>query len=51
MTTSAPTALDRTFTALLRQSPARGGWTCAVLPEIAKRAGDEVTVHLEERLS
>lgn len=30
------TALDKTFTATLQQSPAKGGWTYVVMPDSAK---------------
>ena len=51
--------MDRTWTAVLQQSPSRGGWTYVVRPGtagsvrrvIGKQAGDEVEVRLLERVS
>ena len=32
-------ALDKTFTAMLEQSPARGGWTYVIMPDSASFLG------------
>lgn len=39
MTTIAPAALDTEFTAVLRQSPSKGGWTYVRMPGSAEYFG------------